>query len=128
MDRSRAPRVAAQTFYALLLVAGALLPGGGCAQLLATGLYVWDGGNFVPAECDALEGELALARETALKYPTVKDAKAAGWRQVTPYVPGIAAHFMNFALVDDKFEINKPEMILYDGTGDDARVLPRRSA
>ena len=74
-------------------------------------------------ECDKLESELALARETALKYPTVKDVKAAGWRQVTPYVPGIAAHFMNFSLVDDKFEIDKPEMILYDGTGDDARVV-----
>jgi hypothetical protein len=75
------------------------------------------------SECDALAGELALARETALKYPTVADAKAAGWRQVTPYVPGIAAHFMNFSLVDDTFEIDKPEMILYDGTDDDARVV-----
>jgi hypothetical protein len=53
------------------------------------------------AQCDELSRELALARDTALKYPTVKDAKAAGWRQVTPYVPGIAAQFMNFSLVDD---------------------------
>jgi hypothetical protein len=30
---------------------------------------------------------------------------------------------MNFSLVDDKFEIDKPEMILYDGTEDDARVV-----
>jgi hypothetical protein len=75
------------------------------------------------AECDALQQELALARDTAMKYPTVAAAKAAGWRQVTPYVPGIAAHFMNFSLVDDTFEIDKPEMILYDGTGDDARVV-----
>jgi hypothetical protein len=74
-------------------------------------------------ECAQLEAELALARDTALKYPTVADAKAAGWRQVTPYVPGIAAHFMNFRLVDDKFDITEPEMILYDGTDDDARVV-----
>ena len=32
------------------------------------------------AQCDQLESELALARDTALKYPTVADAKAAGWR------------------------------------------------
>ena len=75
------------------------------------------------AECDALRSELQVARDTALKYPTVADAKAAGWRQVTPYVPGIAAHFMNFSLVDGTFEIDKPEMILYDGTSDDARVV-----
>jgi hypothetical protein len=74
-------------------------------------------------QCDALEAELALARDTALKYPTVKDAKAAGWVQITPYVPGIAAHFMNFRLVDGKFDITEPEMILYDGTGDDAAVV-----
>jgi hypothetical protein len=75
------------------------------------------------AQCDKLEQELALARDTALKYPTVADAKKAGWVQVTPYVPGIAAHFMNFRLVDGKFDITQPEMILYDGTNDDSRVV-----
>jgi hypothetical protein len=75
------------------------------------------------AQCEQLASELALARDTALKYPTVADVKKAGWTQVTGYVPGIAAHFMNFSLVDDTFEIDKPEMILYDGTGDDARVI-----
>jgi hypothetical protein len=53
----------------------------------------------------------------------VKDAEAAGWRQVTPYVAGIAAHFMNFGLVDGEFNIEQPEMILYDGTDDDSRVV-----
>ncbi len=75
------------------------------------------------AECAELGEELALARATALKYPTVADVKAAGWRQVTPYVAGIAAHFMNFSLVDDTFNIEEPEMILYDGTDDDSRVV-----
>jgi hypothetical protein len=75
------------------------------------------------AQCDQLNSELALARDTALKYPTVADAKAGGWVQVTPYVPGIAAHFMNFRLVDGEFQIDEPEMILYDGTSDDASVV-----
>jgi hypothetical protein len=30
---------------------------------------------------------------------------------------------MNFSLVDDTFEIDKPEMILYDGTHDESRVV-----
>ncbi|MCX7619534.1 MAG: hypothetical protein N2037_01670 [Acidimicrobiales bacterium] len=76
-----------------------------------------------PAECQALANELERARQVALRYPTAKDAMAAGWVPVTPYVPGIAAHFMNFAYVDGKFEIDKPEMILYDGTGPDASVV-----
>lgn len=73
--------------------------------------------------CSVLRSQLDLARQTALTYPTAADAKAAGWRKVTTYVPGIAAHYMNFGLVDNKFEVDKPEMILYDGEGDDARVV-----
>jgi hypothetical protein len=42
---------------ALLLAVLALLPAAGCPALMATGIYVWQGGNLVPAECDALQGE-----------------------------------------------------------------------
>jgi hypothetical protein len=76
-----------------------------------------------PALCDQLRGELDQARDTALEYPTVADVTKAGWVRVTPYVPGIAAHYMNFGLVDDKFEIDKPEMILYDGSEPDSKVI-----
>ena len=56
MDRSRAPRIGVHTLVALLAI-GTLVSAGGCAQLLATGMYVWDGGNLAPAECDALEDQ-----------------------------------------------------------------------
>jgi hypothetical protein len=74
-------------------------------------------------QCDKLRQELDLARDTALKYPTAADAEAAGWRKVTPYVPGIAAHYMNFKYVDGTFNIEEPEMLLYDGNGPDAAVV-----
>jgi hypothetical protein len=76
-----------------------------------------------PDECAQLEAELELARKTALSYPTAADAMAAGWRKVTPYVPGIAAHYMNFAHVDGTFEVDKPEMLLYDGEGPEAAIV-----
>ncbi len=75
------------------------------------------------AQCDQLQAELDIARDAALAYPTAADAQAAGWRKVTNYVPGIAAHYMNFSYVDDRFEVDKPEMILYDGDGPEARVV-----
>ncbi len=75
------------------------------------------------AECDRLAEELALARETALSYPTAADAMDAGWVRVAPYLPGIAAHYMNFDLVDGEFAVDEPEMILYDGNEPDARVV-----
>jgi len=75
------------------------------------------------SQCEQLEEELQVARDTALAYPTAADATEAGWVRVTPYVAGIAAHYMNFGLVDGTFEIDKPEMILYDGNGPEAHVV-----
>jgi len=74
-------------------------------------------------QCDTLDAELSLARATALKYPTAADAMAAGYERVTFYVPGIAAHYMKFGVVDGKFKIDQPEMILYDGISPEARVV-----
>ena len=73
--------------------------------------------------CDKTAAELQLARDTAMTYPTAQDAKDAGYRLVTGYVPGIAAHWIKGSLIDDTFEIDKPEMILYDGNGLDAHVV-----
>jgi hypothetical protein len=73
--------------------------------------------------CDTLASEIDLARDTALSYPTPVEARAAGYTMVTGYVPGIASHWMNFSLIDDEFDITKPEMLLYDGTADDANMI-----
>ncbi len=75
------------------------------------------------SQCVALSEELAVARETALSMPTAADAMAAGYVRVTGYVPGIAAHYMKFSIVDDEFHVDEPEMVLYDGGGPDARVV-----
>ena len=72
---------------------------------------------------NALGMELSIARDTALKYPTVADAEAAGYRMVTPYVPLIGAHYLNFGIVDTTFDAAKPEMLLYDGTKPDDRIV-----
>jgi hypothetical protein len=76
-----------------------------------------------PQQCVQLSKELAVARDTALKFPTAADAVAAGYTKVTPYVPGIAAHYMKFDLVDNEFQVDQPEMVLYDGDGPDAHVV-----
>ena len=65
---------------------------------------------------NALGMELSVAREAALKYPTVADAEAGGLPHGDPYVPLIGAHYLNFGIVDTTFDATKPEMLLYDGT------------
>src|SRR5688572_14391013 len=57
MERSRVQLVALNRLVGLLLAVGALVSAAGCPALLATGVYVWEGGNLVPAECEALKGQ-----------------------------------------------------------------------
>ena len=74
------------------------------------------------ADCDAVAAELAKTKAVAMKYPTAADAKAGGYVRVAPYVPGIASHWMKFAAVDGTFDVNDPEMLLYDGNGDNSHI------
>jgi hypothetical protein len=74
-------------------------------------------------QCDELAAEIDLAREVAMSYPTAADAVAAGYFKVTNYLPGIAAHYMNFGNVDGTFDLTKPEMLLYDGNETDAAIV-----
>jgi hypothetical protein len=54
MDRSRARVVLTNQLGGLFLAAMMLVSASGCPATLATGIYVLQGGNMVPAECDAL--------------------------------------------------------------------------
>lgn len=76
-----------------------------------------------PEECEALADELARAKAVAARYPTIADAEAAGYRKVTGYYPGIAAHYMNFEKLQDGFVLEEPEMLLYDGDGPTAHIV-----
>jgi hypothetical protein len=76
-----------------------------------------------PEEGAALDSQLALARATALRYPTVADARAAGYKAGTPYESMIGSHEVLFAEVDGAFEITRPEMLLYDGDDPASRIV-----
>mgnify|MGYP001287930706 CR=1 FL=1 len=54
MDRTERQSPLTRVVAAVLLVATSLTASG-CAPILATGVYLWQGGNVVPAECRALE-------------------------------------------------------------------------
>jgi hypothetical protein len=57
MDRSRARIISVQWGVSFLLAAVTLVSSSGCPAMLATGIYVLQGGNMVPPECEALEGQ-----------------------------------------------------------------------
>lgn len=70
-----------------------------------------------------LDAQLAQTRLYAVQFPTAKDAKAAGYVQVTHYLCGIGAHYLKISLLDDVFDPAKPEILLYDSDGPDAKLV-----
>jgi hypothetical protein len=63
--------------------------------------------------------ELTTAREVALRYPTVADAKKAGLMQAGPFTPGSASHFVDISVgMSPTFDLQKPLAWLYSGTND----------
>lgn len=70
-----------------------------------------------------LAEQLVTARTTALTYPTVADALAAGYTMVTTYLPLIGAHYIKGAIMDGTFDITQPEMLLYDGTSPKSNIV-----
>ncbi len=75
------------------------------------------------AQCSQLASELERARAVIDRYPTVADGEAAGYRRIAPYVPGIAAHYIKTSNLTDGFNVDQPEMLLYDGTDPTSHIV-----
>lgn len=76
-----------------------------------------------PKTQQLLADQLAITTQAALAHPTAADAQKDGYRPASPYIPGLAAHWINQDLVDGTWDLAHPENILYDGNGLDARVV-----
>jgi len=74
------------------------------------------------AERVQLQAQMAQARTVIAKFPTVKDAEAAGYAKSTPYVPCIGAHYTNLKLIF-RFDAATPSELLYDGTAPDSKIV-----
>jgi hypothetical protein len=69
-----------------------------------------------------LNAQMSAAKAVALKYPTVKDAEAAGYSMTTAYVPCIGAHYTNIGLTAS-FDAARPSELLYAGTSPDSKIV-----
>jgi len=72
---------------------------------------------------DTLAAQVEQSDEVVAKYPTAAAAEAAGWRRITPYVPCIAAHYLNSSVLDGTFDPAMPEILLFDGTDPDSHIV-----
>jgi hypothetical protein len=69
-----------------------------------------------------LAAQQALARDAALRYPTVADAEAAGYHMSVAYVPCIGAHYTN-PVFARSFDPANPSELLYDGTEPGSKIV-----
>ncbi len=67
--------------------------------------------------------QVQLANDVVARYPTVKDAEAAGWKRTTPYVPCIAAHYLKGSAFATGFAPSAPEITLSEGTEPDSKIV-----
>jgi len=80
-----------------------------------------------PATQQYLDEQIAAMKPFIEKYPTVKDAEAAGYHRQGPYSPGLGAHYL-----EGKYFVNpgptmseealKHPMLIYDGITPDAKL------
>jgi hypothetical protein len=72
-----------------------------------------------------LDAQLAKLKLVVAKYPTVKDAEAAGYRRMGPYSPGLGTHYASFPAPDGDGYINdqlKNPLLVYTGDSPDSKL------
>lgn len=75
MERSGTCRLEVFPLVHALVAASVLVAGGGCGQMLATGMYVIQGGNTVPAEFDGLRDQRVVV---VCRPPSTNEYRHAG--------------------------------------------------
>jgi hypothetical protein len=72
-----------------------------------------------------LKTQLSDARDFALRYPTVADATAAGYRLAGGFAPGSGAHYITYGGLTGQgaFDSTKPISLIYDGTNPTSQVI-----
>lgn len=85
-------------------------------------------GELTPEEAGDLAGQLALTASLVEDYPTIAEAREAGYRQAGPFSPGLGTHYSRFSEgtgnpdgVMDPADIAEP-ILIFDGLEDDARL------
>lgn len=83
--------------------------------------------TLTPAEAGALAEQVTWTAPLVERYPTVADAKAAGYRQQGPFSPGLGVHFSGPETTygtDGDMDVDDVQtgMLIYDGIEDDSRL------
>jgi hypothetical protein len=78
-----------------------------------------------PSTRATLQQQLVGARTVAMRYPTVSDAVAAGYRPAGGFAPGSGAHYITFGGLTSPgaFDPGRPLALIYSGTSPMSPVI-----
>ncbi|MGW9685268.1 hypothetical protein [Flagellimonas sp. 2504JD1-5] len=70
------------------------------------------------SKVESVEDQLKRVKQIAMRFHSFEQAKKAGYADPfpfnpSPYVPHMGFHYINVGLMDDVFELEKPEILLY---------------
>ncbi len=78
-----------------------------------------------PTTRATLRAQLTEAREFAMRYPTVADATAAGYKLAGGFAPGSGAHYISYGGMTGSgaFDPTKVNSLIYDGTSPGSQII-----
>jgi len=78
-----------------------------------------------PTTRATLAQQLVVARATAMRYPTVASAEAAGYHVIGGFGPGSGAHYIGgfSGLFGGGFDPSRPLALIYDGTSPTSQMV-----
>jgi hypothetical protein len=78
-----------------------------------------------PSTRATLQQQLIEARAVAMRYPTVSDATAAGYRLAGGFAPGSGAHYISFTglTAPGSFDPGRPLALIYSDTSPTSQVI-----
>lgn len=74
-------------------------------------------------ERDLVALQLVQARDTAMRYPTVADAEAAGYYLAGGFAPGSGAHYVGGGLGSDPIDLDHPGSLIYEGVRPESKIV-----
>ncbi len=105
--------------FTLAAVIGVILAG--------CGIFGIDG-NAAPAHNDGEQGllpatrrEIARARMATARYHNISRAIADGYVDIDVVIPNMGFHYLRPAILDETFDIEKPELLVYANIHNDNR-------
>jgi hypothetical protein len=71
----------------------------------------------------AHEAELERVRDVTTRYADLSQAIADGYADIDVVMPNMGHHYLKQALLDERFEVEKPEILVYAPEGGQMRLV-----